>query len=340
MTGAKNIDLIKDIEEISEKAIKAFELSYKESGHYNLHHPLLRWCDFVLRYIAPSKRVIFKSDRFPMNVSESAIAGLQTLEDLFTAGGDVNPYQSKTLTLHNDTSGSKERKRTDGLWADWDIHHLHLPAKPVDPEKKYSDRSEWILFLKVYENAVLFIDIKHHDKDIEPDLFSQSDLMETLIRNWPEEAKKYELKGVSGLAINRSVSDADRANMRSNGINFLFEFGGKVYAPRGIGITAAVTAVRVTRFSDKIHMYAKQLEEVYTDEEGLYMKELKQRGISSPQFEMFMCDDGGLGIVEKSINKGWKFSRKNPNDLECIFNNSLMPAWAGPVVLQYWKDNP
>ncbi|MCZ5459938.1 hypothetical protein O5625_24905, partial [Escherichia coli] len=92
------------------------------------------------------------------------------IEMLFTTGGDVNPYQSKTLTLFNDTSGKKATKRTDNLWADWGIHHLHLPLNPVSSSKKYSDRAEWVLFLKVYSNDVLFIDIKHHDKNIEPNL--------------------------------------------------------------------------------------------------------------------------------------------------------------------------
>ena len=43
----KNIDLIKDINEIAEKGIQAFELSYSESGQSNLHEPLLRWCDLM-----------------------------------------------------------------------------------------------------------------------------------------------------------------------------------------------------------------------------------------------------------------------------------------------------
>lgn len=344
MSGTqKNIDLLNDLKEISEKAIQSFELSYEESGHSNLHDPLLRWCDFLLRYIAPAKRIILKSDRFPANISDGARAGLQRIEGLFTAGGDVNPYQSKTLTLFNDTSGKKEKKRTDGLWADWGIHHLHLSSNPVDPAKKYSDRAEWVLFLKVYNDAVLFIDIKQHDKSIEPDLFSQKDLIETLIRNWPQAAEMYEMKGVTGLANNQPFTDADIAKMRSNGINLPFEMGGKVYAPIGMGMTSAVTAMRVTMFRDRIFSYAKEIEEKFMDEDGSYMKELKSGGVSKPEFELYMFDDGGLGIAEINISKAWQFPRETPNepnDLFCLFNNSFMPEWAGPVVAQYWKDNP
>ncbi len=338
----KNIDLLKDVNEISEKGIQSFELLYDESGHPNLHDPLLRWCDFLLRHIAPEKRVVLKSDRFPANVSDGARAGLQRIEALFTAGGDVNPYQSKTLTLLNDTSGKKETKRTDNLWADWGIHHLHLSLNPVDPAQKYSDRAEWVLFLKVYNNAVLFIDIKHHDKAIEPDLFSQRDLIETLIRNWPEAVEKCEMKGVVGLANTQPVTNAEIAKLRNNGINMPFEMNGKVYAPIGMGMTSAVTSVRVTMYRDRIFSYAKQIEEAFMDEDGSYMKELKSNGVSRPEFEMYMSDDGGLGIHERNAKKYWKFPRKNPNepnDLYCLFNNLFMPEWAGSVVIQHWKNN-
>ncbi|CAG9425420.1 hypothetical protein NVI2019_PEGOAJLN_02500 [Providencia alcalifaciens] len=344
MSGTqKNVDLHKEIDEIAEKAIEAFELSYVKTAHSNLHDPLLRWCDFLLRYIAPTKRTILKSDRFPIDISDEAKVGLQRIEDLFIAGGDVNSYQSKTLTLFNDTSGKKEKKRTDGLWADWDIHHLHLPLDPVDSGKKYSERSEWILFLKVYNNAVLFIDIKHHDRDIEPDLFSQRDLMETFIRNWPEQAELYEMKGILGLANNISITDSDIANIRNNGISMPFEMDGKVYAPIGMGMTTAVTATRVSLYSNKISYYAREMEKVLMDEEKLFMKELKSRGIDTPEFQIMMLDNGGLGIHEKGANMVWKFPRENsdePNDLFCLFNNFLMPAWAGPVVIKYWKNHP
>lgn len=341
LDARKNIDLIKDIDEISEKGIQAFELLYDESGHSNLHDPLLRWCDFLLRYIAPEKRKIIKSDRFPKNIHDGARVGLQRIEELFTTGGDVNPYQSKTLTLFNDTSGKKAMKRTDNLWADWGIHHLHLSLNPVNSTKKYSDRAEWVLFLKVYKNAVLFIDIKHHDKTIEPDLFSQKNLVETFIRNWPEAAEMFEMRGVSGLANIHPTTDADIANFRKNGVNMPIVMGGKVYAPFGMGMTAAITAASVSTHRNKLFHCAKQIEKIFIDEDGPYMKEIKSLGVNNPEFEMHMFDDGGLGIVEINTRKGWIFPRKSAdasNDVFSFLNNALMPEWASPVVLQFWGN--
>lgn len=336
----KQIDLNKEIDEVTEAAIEAFGLSYNKTAHSNLHDPLLRWCDFILRYISPSSRTIHKSDLFPVNISDDAKIGLQRIEDLFISGGDVNSYQSKTLTFFNDTSGKKEKKRTDGLWADWGIHHLHLPLNPTDSGSEYSDRSDWVLFLKIYNDAVLFIDIKRHDNNIEPDLFSQQDLMRTFVRSWPQEAEKYQMRGVVGLVIDEPITDSDIANLRGNGINIPFEIDGKVYGPVGMGMTTAVTALRVTLLSDQIRDYSEKIEKIVLNEKQQFMKELQQLSIDKPAFQIAMFDDGGLGIHEKKSGKAWRFLRENPdepNDIFCLFNNLLMPEWAGKVVMSHRK---
>ncbi|MDK1895510.1 hypothetical protein [Klebsiella sp. K4-172] len=338
----KNTDLNKEVNKIAQIAIDAFGLSYEKTADSNLHEPLLRWCDFVLRYIPPIKRYIYKSDKFPINISDDAKIGLQRIEELFVTGGNVNPYQSKTLTIFNDTSGKKEKKRTDGLWADWDIHHLHLPLKPADPNKKYSDRSDWILFLKIYNNAVLFIDIKHHDKNIEPFLFSQQDLLKTFVRNWPKEAEKNQMRGAVKLAIDEPLTDSDIGNLRGSGINIPFEMDGKIYLSFGMGMTTAITSLKVTWLCDNIHRYSEEIEKILLDEKKPFLKELQLQSIENPEFKLMIFDDGNLGFYEEKSNKKWKCSRENPNepnDLFCLFNNSLMPYWASSVIISYGKNN-
>lgn len=336
------IDFNKDINALAEKAIEAFNLSYKKTAHSNLHDPLTRWCDFILRYIPSTKRKIYKSDRFPVNISVEAQIGLQRIEDLFTNGGNVNPYQSKTLTLNNDTSDKKQKKRTDCLWADWGIHHLHLPCNPASPEGEYSDRSDWLLFLKIYPNAVLFIDVKHHDKDIEPELFSQQDLPRTFIRNWPKEAEKYQIRGVDRLAISQQITDSDIRMLRNAGINVPIIDNEKTFYSMGMGITTAVTSMRVTSYRDDICKYAREIEQHTLNDEGQIMKELKADRIDKPLFHINICPDGNLAIYEAKSEKAWKLARKNPtvpNDLYCLFNNSLMPEWAGLIVANHCHNN-
>src|SRR3546814_20961573 len=119
---------------------------------------------------------------------------------------DVNAYQGNSLTQFHDTSSHKSQRRTDGLWADWGIHHLHLPERPVQPGQAYSDRADWLLFLMLYHDAALFIDVTLHREE---NLFSMNELVQTYIRAWPEDADRYRLHGVLGVARNSAPSDAD-----------------------------------------------------------------------------------------------------------------------------------
>src|SRR3546814_5734418 len=126
-------------------------------------------------------------------------------------GEDVNAYQCNILTQFHDTSSHKSQRRTDGLWADWGIHHLHLPERPVQPGQAYSDRADWLLFLMLYHNAALFIDVKLHREE---NLFSMNELVQTYIRAWPEDADRYRLHGVLGVARTYAPSDAEHQQLR------------------------------------------------------------------------------------------------------------------------------
>ena len=110
----------KDIDRIVKDLINNYELKYEEEVA-NLSEPLLRWQDFFTRYIPPRPRQIFASNKFPKNLSAEADSALHHLERLIQNGANINPYQSKGLMMHNDTSANKRQQRTDLLWADWGI---------------------------------------------------------------------------------------------------------------------------------------------------------------------------------------------------------------------------
>src|ERR1019366_7293563 len=135
-----------DIDRIVNELIDDYGLRYEQEVA-NLSDPLLRGLDFVLRYIRPVPRTILVSNKFPKQLDAGTERALHRLEQLIQEGGDINPYQSKGLILHNDTSGSKRQQRTDLLWADWGIHHLHLDDTPIPNGSYFSDRnSDWLLF--------------------------------------------------------------------------------------------------------------------------------------------------------------------------------------------------
>jgi hypothetical protein len=127
---------IQDAESIAKTLIELFSLKYSEETP-ELANPILRWLDFRLRYIDPLPREVVFSRRFSeRNLSAESNAALKIIVDLIRSGGDINPYQGRGLILRHDTSGDKKDSRTDLLWADWRIHHLHLSPKPI-PSDRY-----------------------------------------------------------------------------------------------------------------------------------------------------------------------------------------------------------
>jgi hypothetical protein len=270
--------LQRGVDEIAEQAIAAYRLTYRRKATESLNEPLLRWLDFALRYIPPIPRSILKSDKFPMSLPAGAETGLRRILHLLQTGGDVNPYQGKRLSHGHDTSGAWNAQRTDGLWADWNIHHLHLSEKAVAPGQRYSDRSGWLLFLAVFHNAALLIDVRRHDDD---NVFSLRELVETFIRTWPEAVEPFRLNRIVGIAREQAPTDAEHARLRDGGVISPLEVGGKVYFPPGMGLSSAVTAARVGDACDRIYHNTCRLAEEVAHPDSQFMVSMRELNIAS-----------------------------------------------------------
>jgi len=146
--------------------------------------------DYRLRHINPQQREVHKSSRFPIDGLPGDVQeALSFIETRFAIGADVNPYLSKG-TINNDVANPKRQNRTDGLWADWGIHHLHLTSEPLVEGQRFSKRSSWLLFVKVYDDAVAFIDVRDHNEEL---LWTQDDLLATFISSWPDQAEPFRI---------------------------------------------------------------------------------------------------------------------------------------------------
>lgn len=202
-----------DIHKIATNLIQEYGLRYKGEADY-LSEPLLRWQDFVFRYIASKPRAIVESNKFPMALDAETQKNLEHLKFLIINGTYLNPYQSKGLILHNDTSLKKRQLRTDLLWADWGIHHLHLSPKPTTVTKYFSDRSKWLLFCIVGDDFIGLIDIMNHD---DPELYSNPDLMRTVSESWPRIMGKYRMNSI--LPASATPSATEIAMLRKIGVS-------------------------------------------------------------------------------------------------------------------------
>ncbi len=315
----------KDIDQISLNFISCFNLCYSEEAS-NLCDPLLRWLDFVNRYIPPVPREICLSNKFPIELCSDAKSGLNTLIQIIQKGGDINPYQSKGLTLHNDTSSRKKQKRTDLLWADWGIHHLHLTDIPISPKSYFSDRSDkskphWLLFCRVYNNVILFIDIKNHN---ETDLFSDTNLIKTLAESWPEIVKPYQLNIDSMFPSHFSSNEI--AALRKAGLTSTITVNNQVYMPPGMGITSAATSNLIGIQSMNIHGHARKLAEIVHKPSNQFKTESSTSGITSPEYCISLAPQG-LSVYEKNQDKAFVLPRETGSFLAEL-HDLIAPVWA------------
>lgn len=147
------------------------------------------------------------------------------LSHIFRSGEDVKPYLSREI---NDSNSNDPM-----LW-DWGIHHFHLNRK-VD-KTGFIERSDYLLFALIYDDAALFIDVgKHrHPEGLE---WVRQDLWEIVHSNWPQAMYSHELYGVIGDVISDKEKKVLRGKKNGPSCNHVMELHGHAFAPFGGGLT-------------------------------------------------------------------------------------------------------
>lgn len=260
----------------------------------------------------------------------SVETGLHLIEKLIREGEDVNPYQSKGLIFFNDVSGKRRAKRTDLLWADWGIIHLHITDKPIVEGELFSDRKcsdgeAWLLFCIFEGDTVGFIDVRQHEDE---NLFSDQDLIRTVKDNWPEFMGKFRINGIS--KSENSPTAADIKMLRAHGVNAVTMIDGDVYMGPGMGITTASTSTQVTIKADRVLDWIDALATMADDENGSLQTEVKRLGVDMPEFELCLTPQG-LAIFEAKANMAFTFPKKTVDEnpaYHAQMEDLICPEWA------------
>lgn len=318
-----------DLRVITRDLCKFFALKFSEEV-VNLSDPLLRWMDFVTRYIDPRPRTVVASSAFPKRLPNDVARALSQMIERFASGGDVNGYQSRGLTAVNDISSGKRQLRTDLLWADWGVHHLHLSNEPVKPGSRYSARSGWLLFCIVLQDQVGLIDVKPHG---EKESFAEPELVRQMFRDWPEFMSQYELKG---LLSSKSKLDAHAIHeLRRGGVNGPLEYKGKVYLPPGGGVTSASTPMRLTLLCDRIKVQVKELAHLVADPEGQFEQHLRSSGVQTRDFCLRLTPKG-VAVLELQSLHALNLPRCDETGESWLadLHEQLFPTWAATEALK------
>ncbi len=316
-------ELWNSLNSLSEKFIDIFSLSFKGSIYNS--QPLIRWLDFLNRYVPPKPRSIKYSDRFPKaNLTKNTATGLNILESLFTDGQNVNPYQGRGLTLRNDTSGENRKAKTDLLFADWGILHFHLTEKPLIEGDFFSKPADYLLFCIISDESVLCIDILPH-----PDFkgFSEPSLIETAHRNWPEYLESYKVGVNAKASTNNQLSRDDINHYRTLGINCPFELSGVTYYSPGLGMMANGVSCKVFMNLQRLNRDIETLAKMIAADSSLFQKELSSSEVMNPIFS-FELSERGLVLGELNSKIAFVFPKRDTEvDFLAEISELMLPDW-------------
>jgi hypothetical protein len=228
-----------DLQEIAKSLCKLHALQYNP----NVESHISRWISYVSRLIEPKERLTKFSNNFWSRVPKKYLQAAHLLADKFEYGENVNPYQSRTIKSNNLTE--KTSRRTDLLWADWNIHHFHLSTATSPESDGFYPRSDYLLFAIVRDDCVYFLDVKLHKKE---DCFSNPLFIRQIVKSWPEIAESNRLKSITP----DEELEAKKIHLyRKMGINVTTSLNGKVYAMGG-GLSGISTPINDIYFQDKI----------------------------------------------------------------------------------------
>lgn len=329
----------KNLDKIATDLIAIFDLQFSQKVP-NLSDPIHRWIDFRLRYIDPMPRTILASNKFPKRLPATVETGFLALQKSIIEGKDINSYQSKGLIKFNDLSGTNSAKRTDLLWADWGISHLHITDKQMTTgeffsPRKCSDGESWLLFCIFGRDCALLVDIKKHSDD---ELFVDQSMMDTIYQSWPAYMEQFRLNGILPSPAATRHTNQDIQNIRTNGLTTYTTIDGKVFMGPGMGITTASTPLVVTRKSDEVIDWICQLADFASNQNESLHLTTRSYGIENPEFDLSLTPQG-LAIVETSMKIAFTFP-KGRNDASAIFcermENLFFPTWALKRVLIYY----
>ncbi|AMV48168.1 hypothetical protein [Paraburkholderia caribensis] len=311
-----------DVDRIAEKLIEAFCLKF-EGADAQLNDSLIRWLDYRLRYIDPKPREVVRSIGFDGRVPPEANHAFSNFIRIVETGGDLNPYVTKTVKT-NDSSGVKRQLRTDGLWADWNIHHAHLTETPLAAGAEFSDRSEWLLFFIALPTQIGLIDVRSHN---EPGIFQAVDLVEKAIQSWPDHFEGYRLKGVAGLTQPPATDANAIKSLRVGGVTSFLEIAGNVYMPPGLGVTTAATSTRVSLERDKVKRLARAAGDFFSFHGELVRSSL-EKGKPHPTLTLRVSDRGRLVAYCEAEKRTEGFPPNGRSTARTELEERLLPQWA------------
>jgi hypothetical protein len=161
--------------------------------------------------------------------------GWKTLQAKALKGEDLNPHLSKRhASLFN----------SDGLLAEWGVHHFHLGRLVDASNPAYVERTGPLLYALVNDQTFCAINLYSHQD------FENTSVLEIIHNNWPDLISRYRVRGVTA----GSWSAAEKRAFRLKNGNVLTAVAdGAVYMPISGGVMASGVSAEAVRLADFGH---------------------------------------------------------------------------------------
>lgn len=239
MTDHLHEEIVRLFEELKEIAFrKVTALGFPLDPSANGHALLAKYLNWKLRRVSERPRTPRRSQELQAawaNLPPDQQAGIERIEALARAGGDLNPNLSK----------GTEQDKFDQLMNDWGIHHFHL-GTALEVGTNFIERTGPLLFAVIKADEVFLIGVFKHGS------WAKKDLIEILNRNWPALTGGSKLKGVLGLET--SYTEDEVKKLRAAGVNVVSQLSdGAIIAGLGGGIATDGSNIGITVALDRMH---------------------------------------------------------------------------------------
>lgn len=255
----------------------------------------------VLRYthmrktISPRPYVIYQSDEFHAALATCSPAektAMAVILAKFGNGTDVNGHLSKA---------SEDPTKVDGMLYDWGVYHVHVSNTKANPSQIYYDRSGPVALVKLNATDAFFIDIRTHGTS-NPLLWTQTDILEILDRNWPTLLDPCTIKGVTDVANAPSakILKTLRGNPQTGqgAMVPVLKIGARVIGPPGGGMATSGNSITVMDEVDRTQYTLKEIEEFFLTHGERIKKENKSKlGIPAIQQDFTLIRENGCWKV-------------------------------------------
>lgn len=200
----------------------------------------IKYFNLKLREITPEPRIVYKAKAFACDAKWQK--AIDEIERKASSGESLTPHLSKLFLDPN---------YNDPLINDWGLHHLHLSTE-IGPSG-FTERTGPLLFAHVLPDAFYMVAVLPHGS------WTNRQLLEEMLRNWPQLLAPYELKGV--IELSQKFTEKDNAQLRKAHIQTCFQLSdNKAYTSIGGGMSASGTNVRVVMAHDRWARYIRDIE--------------------------------------------------------------------------------